>query len=101
MEKQVNQILETFRDFVTAHDYKDTPILTAYINIDPTDPANLMNASGRGIFLMRRFADVLEWRNGGNHLLATFAKYKRSIAGERYHLEDGGAHLVRRRMLTP
>ena len=22
-------------------------------------------------------------------------------AGERYHLEDGGAHLVRRRMLTP
>ena len=29
---------------------------------DPTDPANLMKTSGRGIFLMRTFMDEIEWR---------------------------------------
>jgi serine/threonine-protein kinase RsbW len=29
---------------------------------DPTDPANLMKTSGRGIFLMRSFMDQVEWR---------------------------------------
>jgi serine/threonine-protein kinase RsbW len=28
---------------------------------DPTDPANLMKTSGRGIFLMRTFMDEVEW----------------------------------------
>ncbi len=28
---------------------------------DPTDPANLMKTSGRGIFLMRTFMDEIEW----------------------------------------
>jgi serine/threonine-protein kinase RsbW len=28
---------------------------------DPTDPANVMKTSGRGIFLMRSFMDELKW----------------------------------------
>jgi serine/threonine-protein kinase RsbW len=28
---------------------------------DPTDPANLMKTSGRGIFLIRNFMDEVEW----------------------------------------
>ena len=30
---------------------------------DPTDPANLLKASGRGIFFMRTFMDEVEWLN--------------------------------------
>ena len=41
METKVNQILATFRDFVTTHNYQETPILTAYVDVDPTDPANM------------------------------------------------------------
>lgn len=34
---------------------------------DPTDPANILKTSGRGIFLMRSFVDEVEWfvRPGG------------------------------------
>ncbi len=28
---------------------------------DPTDPANILKTSGRGIFLMRTFMDQVEW----------------------------------------
>ena len=28
---------------------------------DPTDPANILKTSGRGIFLMRSFMDEVEW----------------------------------------
>ena len=28
---------------------------------DPTDPANILKPSGRGIFLMRTFMDEVEW----------------------------------------
>ena len=28
---------------------------------DPTDPANILKTSGRGIFLMRSFMDQVEW----------------------------------------
>ena len=30
---------------------------------DPTDPANIMKTSGRGIFFMRNFVDEVEWLN--------------------------------------
>lgn len=30
---------------------------------DPTDPANLLKTSGRGIFLMRTFMDEVQWLN--------------------------------------
>jgi serine/threonine-protein kinase RsbW len=28
---------------------------------DPTDPANILKTSGRGIFLIRNFMDEVEW----------------------------------------
>jgi serine/threonine-protein kinase RsbW len=33
---------------------------------DPTEPANLLSACGRGILFMRTFMDVVEWTNGTN-----------------------------------
>ena len=33
---------------------------------DPTDPSNLFNPSGRGVFLMRRLVDELEYNDKGN-----------------------------------
>lgn len=40
MKAKINEILELFREFVTARDYKNTPVLTAYVDIDPTNPDN-------------------------------------------------------------
>ena len=31
------------------------------LSSDPTDPANILKTSGRGIFLMRTFMDEVEW----------------------------------------
>ncbi|MEO6393414.1 MAG: ATP-binding protein [Pyrinomonadaceae bacterium] len=38
---------------------------------DPTDAANLLKSSGRGIFFMRNFMDLVEWSNppGGGTLV--------------------------------
>lgn len=41
------------RDHGSGFDPEDVP--------DPTDPANLLKASGRGILFMRAFMDVVEW----------------------------------------
>ncbi|MBM3999268.1 MAG: response regulator [Planctomycetes bacterium] len=35
---------------------------------DPTDPENLLRPSGRGIFLMRAFVDMLEFNRSGNQV---------------------------------
>ena len=40
MKSRINEILGSFREFVTAHDYQNTPILTAYVDVDPTNPDN-------------------------------------------------------------
>ena len=40
MKSRINDVLESFREFVTTHRYQDTPILTAYVDIDPTNPDN-------------------------------------------------------------
>lgn len=40
MKMTINEILENFREFVTDRDYKNIPILTAYVNIDSTNPNN-------------------------------------------------------------
>ncbi len=40
MKSRINEILESFREFVTTHDYQETPILTAYVNVDATNPDN-------------------------------------------------------------
>lgn len=41
------------RDFGRGFDIDDIP--------DPTDPANLLKANGRGILFMRSFMDKVEW----------------------------------------
>ncbi|MEO7674978.1 MAG: ATP-binding protein [Pyrinomonadaceae bacterium] len=43
------------RDFGPGFDPEDLP--------DPTDPANLLKATGRGILFMRSFMDEVEWSN--------------------------------------
>ncbi len=41
---------------------------------DPTSLDNVLKTSGRGIFLIRRMASSLQWKNGGRHVIATFKK---------------------------
>jgi serine/threonine-protein kinase RsbW len=44
-----------------------------YSNIpDPTDPKNIENLHGRGVFLMRRLADSLEYNASGNEVKMKF-----------------------------
>ncbi|MEM8885656.1 MAG: hypothetical protein AAGD14_16445 [Planctomycetota bacterium] len=40
MQAKVQEILSSFRAYVEAHDYRKTPILTVYVDIDPTNPDN-------------------------------------------------------------
>lgn len=51
------------RDFGKGFDPEDVP--------DPTDPANLLKDSGRGILFMRAFMDAVEWSSpeGGGTLV--------------------------------
>lgn len=35
---------------------------------DPTDPVNLMKASGRGILLMKAYCDTVAWNKAGNEV---------------------------------
>lgn len=51
------------RDFGKGFDPEDIP--------DPTDPVNLLKASGRGILFMRAFMDAVEWSSpdGGGTLV--------------------------------
>lgn len=51
------------RDFGSGFDPESIP--------DPTDPANLLKASGRGILFMRAFMDMVEWSspNGGGTMV--------------------------------
>jgi serine/threonine-protein kinase RsbW len=43
----------TVRDFGTGFDVQNIP--------DPTDPENLLKATGRGILFMRNFTEEVEW----------------------------------------
>ncbi len=40
VKHQINEVLQSFRDFVSTHDYQETPILTAYVDVDPSNPEN-------------------------------------------------------------
>jgi len=42
---------------------------------DPTLPKNLIKPSGRGIYMIRMFADEIHWRDGGRHLTASFFRH--------------------------
>jgi serine/threonine-protein kinase RsbW len=44
-----------------------------YSNLpDPTDPKNIENLHGRGVFLMRRLADAIEYNTSGNEVKMRF-----------------------------
>lgn len=49
MKASIIEILEHFREFITSHNYENTPILTAYVNLDTSDPTN---KSGRPAWLI-------------------------------------------------
>ncbi len=53
----------TIRDEGEGFDFEHLP--------DPTDPANLLKASGRGAFLMRSFMDEVRWQEGGSVVTMT------------------------------
>jgi serine/threonine-protein kinase RsbW len=58
------------RDFGSGFDVDAIP--------DPTDAANLLSASGRGILFMRSFMDDVQWRkndDGGTTVKMTKKKY--------------------------
>lgn len=38
MKSRLNNVLESYREFVTTHRYEDEPILTAYVDLDTTNP---------------------------------------------------------------
>lgn len=40
MKAKIDQVLELLRDYATTHEYPETPILTAYVDIDTTKRAN-------------------------------------------------------------
>jgi len=56
------------RDFGSGFDPEEIP--------DPTDPENLLKASGRGILFMRAFMDEVEWENaeGGGTIVRMVKK---------------------------
>ncbi|MGE5348171.1 MAG: ATP-binding protein [Actinomycetota bacterium] len=39
---------------------------------DPTDPENIENLHGRGVFIMRSLADVIEYNDSGNQVKMRF-----------------------------
>jgi len=39
---------------------------------DPTDPANIENLHGRGVFIMRSLADAIEYNDTGNEVKMRF-----------------------------
>jgi serine/threonine-protein kinase RsbW len=57
----------TVRDFGEGFDIDEIP--------DPTDPANLLKANGRGILFMKAFMDEVEWfRADGGGMLVRMMK---------------------------
>jgi serine/threonine-protein kinase RsbW len=39
---------------------------------DPTDPSNIENLHGRGVFIMRSLADMIEYNEAGNEVKMSF-----------------------------
>jgi len=64
-----SRILLTVRDEGTGFDYSAIP--------DPTSPENLENMSGRGVFLMTKLSDVIEFEDNGSFVKMTFFLLKK------------------------
>ena len=59
----------TVRDFGRGFDVDEIP--------DPTDPANLLKISGRGILFMRNFTEEVEWsRHPGGGMVVKMCKLR-------------------------
>ena len=59
-----NTIILTVKDEGAGFDYKNIP--------DPTSPENLENMSGRGVFLMSKLSDKIDFENNGSIVKMTF-----------------------------
>ena len=77
VEKQVEivfamddqKILLTVKDEGPGFDYNNIP--------DPTSPENVENMSGRGVFLMTKLSDIIEFEDNGSLVRMTFFLLKK------------------------
>ena len=49
---------------------------------DPTSPENICRPNGRGIFLIRRYSDGVEWDDHGRRIIVTFKRRDPEIAND-------------------
>jgi len=63
------KILLTVKDEGSGFDYSNIP--------DPTSPENVENMSGRGVFLMTKLSDIIEFENSGSLVRMTFFLLKK------------------------
>jgi len=59
-----NKMILTVEDDGPGFDYKNIP--------DPTSPENIENMSGRGVFLMSKLSDKIEFEKNGSIVKMTF-----------------------------
>ena len=64
-----DKILLTVKDEGPGFDYKNIP--------DPTSPENIENMSGRGVYLMSKLSDEIEFENNGSFIKMTFLLLKK------------------------
>ena len=64
-----DKILLTVKDEGPGFDYKNIP--------DPTSPENLENMSGRGVYLMSKLSDEIEFENNGSFVKMAFLLLKK------------------------
>lgn len=63
--KRINSVLEvSVEDQGTGFDPSNLP--------DPTDEINLLNSGGRGIFIIRAYADAVRFENEGRKIVLSF-----------------------------
>jgi serine/threonine-protein kinase RsbW len=63
-ENKDQQLLFSVTDEGNGFDYDSLP--------DPTDPTNIEKISGRGVFLMKHLADMVEFHQNGKEVLLGF-----------------------------
>ena len=64
MEEESDGISMTIKDFGKGFDPKDVP--------DPTSPENIEKINGRGVFLMTRLSDNIEFHENGTLIKLSF-----------------------------
>lgn len=59
-----DKLFLSVRDEGPGFDYRNIP--------DPTSPENIENMSGRGVFLMSKLSDEIDFKNNGSLVIMTF-----------------------------